>query len=313
MGICFVGDWAPVVRRDYCFDGSLIVGNLECAFAKGDVASGKAYASILSPTCLDNIASAGFTALSVANNHAYDAGEQSFRMVVTELERRGVIYFGTRERPYVGLEDDGKKIAVIGCLEPCRSRGPAICRQEDVVPLIKRIREDFHKVYIYPHWGKEGEYTRYPSPMQRKLARCWIDAGADGVFGNHAHVPQGMEEYKGKPIYYSIGNFDFPLGESEDFPASRERMAVKVDAAGNANQEFKSPVAEEGFAKACSILDNKWSLLKWARYVGPVYLSKNMESWNLRLKKSFWKTLPKFLVWQFLPKTLLFRIASCCK
>ena len=313
MSLCFVGDWAPVERRDYGFDGQLTVGNLECAFSDDDVSNGKAYSSVLPMACIDNIACAGFAALSVANNHAYDAGSKCFDSVLVELERRGVAYFGTREKPYATLLDGGRKIAVIGCLEPCRSRGARIFRQEDVRSLIARIRKDFDKVYIYPHWGKEGEYTRYPSPMQRKLARCWIDAGADGVFGNHAHVPQGMEQYKGKPIYYSIGNFDFPLGESEDFPASRERMAVKVDAAGNANQEFKSPVAEEGFAKACSILDNKWSLLKWARYVGPVYLSKNMESWNLRLKKSFWKTLPKFLVWQFLPKTLLFRIASCCK
>ena len=313
MDIRFVGDWAPVGRRDYGFNGSLTVGNLECAFAKGDVTSGKAYASILSSTCYDNIESAGFTALSVANNHTYDAGAEAFGVMVATLKRLGIVYFGTHERPYVELEEDGTRIAIIGCLEPCRSRGPEIFRQEDVMPLIKRVRKDFDKVYVYPHWGKEGEYTRYPSPMQRRLARQWIDSGCDGVFGNHAHVPQGMELYKSKPIFYSIGNFDFPLGESDEFPASRERMVVKVDDLGCTTQEFNASVAKDGFVKACSVLDNKWSLLKWARYVGPVNLDKNMDSWKRRLKKSFWKTLPKFLVWQFLPKTLLFRIALCCK
>ena len=313
MGICFVGDWVPIRDRDYGFGGKLVVGNLEAAFSNGEVANGKAYSSVLPMECINNIVSVGFSALCVANNHAYDAGEKCFASAVAELERCGVVYFGTCEKPYATLLDEGRKIAVVGCLEPCRSRGARIFRQEDVQPLITHMRKDFDKIYIYPHWGKEGEYTRYPSPMQRKLARYWIDTGADGIFGNHAHVPQGMERYKDKPIYYSIGNFDFPLGESDDCPASCERMIVNVDEAGGTNQVFNSTIAEEGFAKACSVLDNGWNLLKWARCVGPVHLRKNMDSWKLRLKKNFWKTLPKFLIWQFLPKTLLFRIVSCCK
>ena len=313
MGLLFVGDWAPVERHDYGFDGKLAVGNLECAFSDDEVLNGKAYSSVLPMACIDNIAYAGFAALSVANNHVYDAGSKCFDSVLAELERRGVAYFGTREKPYATLLDGGRKIAVIGCLEPCRSRGARIFRQEDVRSLITRIRKDFDKVYIYPHWGKEGEYTRYPSPMQRKLARRWIDASADGVFGNHAHVPQGLEQYKGRSIYYSIGNFDFPLGETDMCSASRDRMVVTVHDGGNESPLFVPSEAESGFVKACSILSDKWNMWTWAKTVGPISLAKNMESWKLRLKKSFWKTLPKFLAWQILPKTLLFRIASCCK
>ncbi len=313
MDIRFVGDWTPWGRHDYGFNGSLTVGNLECAFAEGDLTSGKAYASILSSTCFDNIESAGFTALSVANNHTYDAGAEAFNAMVATLTRLGIVSFGTRERPYAELENDGRKIAIIGCLEPCRSRGPEIFRQEDVVPLIKCIQKNFDRVYVYPHWGKEGEYTRYPSPMQRKLARSWIDAGADGVIGNHAHVPQGMEYYCEKPIYYCLGNFDFPLGETDSCPESRERMRVIIDGGGASRHIFGDEETEVGFKSASTILNDEWTLWKWAKAIGPVNLKKNMSSWKLRLKKSFWKTLPKFVVWQFLPKTLLFWIASCCK
>ena len=313
MSLLFVGDWAPVERRDYGFDGKLIVGNLECAFSDEDVSNGKAYSSVLPTACIDNTVHAGFAALSVANNHVYDAGCKCFDLALSELERRGVAYFGTRTKPYATLLDGGRKIAVIGCLEPCRSRGPEIFRQEDVVPLITRIRKDFDKVYIYPHWGKEGEYTRYPSPMQRKLARRWIGAGADGVFGNHSHIPQGMEQYKGSPIYYSIGNFDFPLGETDMVPASHDRMIVTVDSDGNTSQLFEPSTTESDFMEECSILNDKWNMWTWAKAVGPINLAKNTDSWKLRLRKNFWKTLPKFIVWQFLPKTLLFRIASCCK
>ncbi len=324
MSLLFVGDWAPVERHDYGFRGQLAVGNLECAFSDDDVSNGKAYSSVLPMACIDNIACAGFAALSVANNHVYDAGSKRFDSILAEFERRGVTYFGTREKPYATLLDGGRKIAVIGCLEPCRSRGVRIFRQEDVRSLIARIRKDFDKVYIYPHWGKEGEYTRYPSPMQRKLARCWIDAGADGVFGSHSHVFQGHEFHKGKPIYYSLGNFYFPHPESKLYEGTDVGLCVEVSDDG-------TKVAERFVKDGKVIVENKeinelrvkldvissplkdWTTWEWAKMIGPFNLKKNTASWRIRLRKNFWRTLPKFIVWQFLPTTLLFRIASCCK
>jgi poly-gamma-glutamate synthesis protein (capsule biosynthesis protein) len=206
--------------------------------------------------------------------------------------------------------DGGKRVAVIGCLEPCRSRGPRIFKQEEVALFIDRIRSDFDFIYVYPHWGMEGEYTRYPSPMPRKLARRWIDVGADGVIGNHAHVPQGMEYYCGKPIYYCIGNFDFPLGETDSCPESRERMKVIVDDGGTNRHVFGDEETEAGFKSAITILNDEWTLWKWAKTIGPENLKKNTASWRIRLRKNLVKTLPKFLAWQLLPKTLLFRAAT---
>ena len=321
MNILFTGDWAPHERREYGVNGRMSIGNLECAFTDSGVISGKAYESVLPTACMGNIESAGFAALSVANNHVYDAGEQTFRMMMTELERRGIVYFGTRERPYVGLEDDGKKIGIIGCLEPCRSRGGRIFKQEDVASLIKRIRGEFDKVYVYPHWGKEGEYTRYPSPMQRRLAHSWIDGCADGVFGSHSHVFQGREEYNGKPIYYSLGNYYFPHPESKLYEGTDVGLCVEVCdngtkvvesfvKDGNAIAEDKEIGELRAKLDAISEPLKDWTIWKWAKAIGPFNLKKNTASWRIRLKRNFWQTLPKFLAWQVLPKTLLFRMAG---
>ena len=57
------------------------------------------------------------------------------------------------------------------------------------------------------HWGIEREEK--PQEYQRALAKRYIDAGADLVIGSHPHVLQGIEYYKGKPIFYSLGNFVF--------------------------------------------------------------------------------------------------------
>jgi poly-gamma-glutamate synthesis protein (capsule biosynthesis protein) len=68
-------------------------------------------------------------------------------------------------------------------------------------------------VIVYPHWGTEYDPT--PFGGQRALARAAIDAGADMVIGNHAHWAGAMEVYRGRPIWYALGNFVFDQTWSE--------------------------------------------------------------------------------------------------
>jgi poly-gamma-glutamate capsule biosynthesis protein CapA/YwtB (metallophosphatase superfamily) len=60
-----------------------------------------------------------------------------------------------------------------------------------------------------------GTYRAKPFAAQQKLARQIIDAGADMVIGNHAHWAGAMEVYKGRPIWYALGNFVFDQTWSE--------------------------------------------------------------------------------------------------
>ena len=68
-------------------------------------------------------------------------------------------------------------------------------------------------VIVFPHWGTEYDPT--PFAGQKTLAEAAIDAGADLVIGNHAHWAGAIEVYKGKPIWYALGNFVFDQTWSE--------------------------------------------------------------------------------------------------
>lgn len=319
MTLLFKGDFLPrsVLQSDT--DAGAAVGNLECAFADDDEDNDKAYSVVLPRSGMENIRSYCFAALSLANNHVNDAG--NFRETYAELRRRfpDVQFFGTTEKPFAEIELLNRRAFVIGCLEPCRSRADFIFKQEDVTALIRKLRSSQPQppastfIFVYPHWGKEGEYTRYPAPWQLRLAREWIDAGADGVFGGHSHVPQGREYYKGKPIYYSLGNFEFDHPESKLYEGTEDRLRLEVvvEDGIRVKEIFNSEEAKRRVEQASKVLAG-WNMWQWAKRVGPVNLKKNTASWKLRLKKNFIKTLPKFLVWQLLPDTLLFRIARLC-
>lgn len=321
----FVGDWMPCasVSGDFVHEGVLRVGNLECAFADQTQRSLKAWPSVLPTACMDNLKNCGFAALSLANNHVTDAGDAAFKEMVENSEARfpGIQFFGTRDRPFAVLSQG---TAVIGSLEPCRSRWTGLFREEDVVSLICEIRRAYARVFVYPHWGKEGEYTRYPSPRQRTLARRWIEAGADGVFGSHSHMFQGRESFQGRPVYYSLGNFAFPHPENSLYAGTDVGLCVSLNLNGQdvspkesfvkVGMPIEEDSAEAATARqaldACSAPLVTWTAWKWAQTVGPLYLRKSAASWKIRLRKSFVMTAPKFLVWQLHPKIMFFRIAK---
>ena len=71
---------------------------------------------------------------------------------------------------------------------------------------IAESRTSADVVVVYTHWG--NEYVP-ENDVQRNLAHQFVDAGADLVIGSHPHVVQSMEDYAGKRIYYSLGNFVF--------------------------------------------------------------------------------------------------------
>jgi poly-gamma-glutamate synthesis protein (capsule biosynthesis protein) len=81
-----------------------------------------------------------------------------------------------------------------------------------------------HEQIAYIHWGKE--YDSVHSKEQEVLAHFLIDNGVDAVIGHHPHVVQDIEVYKGKPIFYSLGNFIFDQYFSDEV---QEGLAVRVD------------------------------------------------------------------------------------
>ena len=155
------------------------------------------------------LAEAGFDVVSLANNHAFDAGLAGFTYTSRLLEDSGVQVVG-------GPDGKGKVFAVRGVkvgfhayvtpeLAPS-SKHPAILDLGNLDPL-RKLRSQVDCLIVSVHWGQE--YT-VVNDRQRQLANALIGAGADVVVGHHPHVSQEIQPFgTGKWVFYSLGNFVF--------------------------------------------------------------------------------------------------------
>lgn len=160
-------------------------------------------------------------AVDLANNHIMDYGEEGYLATIDYLERHGIKYFGAgkEENNYNNpctLDLGGKSIALFGYACPTTSpvfggvsnNGCARIASNKIIEDIVSSREQFDIIVIQLHWGLEE--VPFPSYDDVNIAHKLIDHGADIVIGHHAHVIQSSEVYKGKQIYYGLGNFIFP-------------------------------------------------------------------------------------------------------
>ncbi|HEX4856114.1 MAG TPA: CapA family protein [Limnobacter sp.] len=208
--------------RKVLLESDLRIANLECAVsAKKGRPEDKPFVFKAHPRVLP-ILKKHFNAVSLANNHAYDYGEKIFLDTLGLLEETGLKYFGggrnifDAHSPLI-FNVKGRKIALLGyneffprSFEALPDRAGIAWSEDDYVKHdIRQAREVYGAdvVITYPHWGFEHE--KFASPRQVHLARLMIDSGADAVIGGHPHVTQNIEIYKGKPIFYSLGNFVF--------------------------------------------------------------------------------------------------------
>lgn len=139
---------------------------------------------------------------NLANNHSFDYGKKSYEDTITALEAEGISSF-EYERTAV-MDIKGVKVGLAGVYELAEHID---CKQ-DLLDNIASLKEQGAQIIIVSfHWGQEKENV--PNDVQVELAHTAIDNGADLVLGHHPHVLQGIEEYKGKNIVYSLGNFCF--------------------------------------------------------------------------------------------------------
>jgi poly-gamma-glutamate capsule biosynthesis protein CapA/YwtB (metallophosphatase superfamily) len=198
------------------------IGNLECVVAtQGEAEPGKPYTFRAHPRTLQTL-KRHFDAVTLANNHSGDFGPSAFGEMLTLLDAAGIGRFGggtnlaQAHRPLI-IERNGLRIALLGydeflprSFEAGADRpGVAWSEDEQVQRDIADARLTDHADLVIPimHWG--WEHQTIASGRQRQLARLMIDAGADAVIGGHPHVTQDTEQYRGRPIIYSLGNFVF--------------------------------------------------------------------------------------------------------
>ena len=198
------------------------IGNLECVVAtNGTAQPGKPYTFRAHPRSLP-VLKRHFDAVALANNHTGDFGPLAFAQMLDRLERAGIPYFGggrdlAQAHVPLIIERHGLRVAFLAYNEffprsfeaDTDKPGSAWSEDEQVVLDIRRARSQYRADLVIPvmHWGWEHELRA--SERQRQLARMMIDAGADVIVGGHPHVIQDVEQYQGKPIIYSLGNFVF--------------------------------------------------------------------------------------------------------
>ena len=153
-------------------------------------------------------------AVNTANNHSHDYGEQSFQDTMDALDAEGIIHFGYDETAVMDIK--GVKVGLVGIYE----LNDHLEREQQLKDNIAKVKEDGAELIIVIfHWGNEKETV--PDSNQTTLGHLAIDLGADLVCGHHPHVLQGIEEYKGKNIVYSLGNFCFG---GNSYPSDMDSM-----------------------------------------------------------------------------------------
>lgn len=168
------------------------------------------------------IRSLGFDVLSLANNHIFDLGAVGLQNTIRQLDAAGIRHCGAgmnleeASRPAV-VERDGVRVAFYACsviwngdsvVAGPDSSGVNGMEMERILCDIRKAKKEHDWVIVLPHWGKE--YTFRPFRSQIAKGCAMIDAGADAVFGSHAHNVQPIVLYKRKPICFNMGNFLFP-------------------------------------------------------------------------------------------------------
>ena len=164
---------------------------------------------------------AGFNMVTLANNHFFDYGQTSVEKSISAFQCNHLDYVGGGESLLEAIETFYKTIncktfAFINCCEhefSIATSDHGGCNPLDPIQQYYKIKEAKEKAdycIVIVHGGHEQ--IQLPSLRMKETYRFFIDAGADAVINHHQHCYSGYEIYKGKPIFYGIGNFCFDAG-----------------------------------------------------------------------------------------------------
>jgi poly-gamma-glutamate synthesis protein (capsule biosynthesis protein) len=254
-GITFVGDIAsptPITNRAHsvmvpsAFE--CVVANLEGALVRDTEPWFDKCVIFNDVSVLDYLLSINTRVAILANNHTMDIPSALLPTCET-LRGAGILVSGAGENRAaaeraVALQYQDRQIVIlsfgwetIGCIAASDTNsGVNPLRPTSILNSLTRVRklDPRSAVVAVFHWNYELEV--YPQPMHRDLAFACIDHGADLVIGSHPHIPGGIEWHCGRPVVYSLGNWQFRQRSFFNgrvyFPsAARSQLAVQWDPA----------------------------------------------------------------------------------
>ena len=150
----------------------------------------------------------GIEAVSLENNHVMDHGEEVYQETQQHLTVAGIVWSNAENIGVITVK--GVEIAMLSY--QTFDMYDTLFTQ---VPLdVAEAKAKYPLVIVSFHWGAEKDYA--PNSNQQKIGKMAIDAGADLVVGHHSHRINPIEEYNGKYIVYSLGNFCFSGNSKPD-------------------------------------------------------------------------------------------------
>ena len=236
---------APTRRRLAAAD--ITVGNLESTLSRAGtpMQGGDSFAA--DPGVVRGLLASGFDVLGLANNHVGDFGDRALVQTLRRLRSAGLATFGAGSDPrqarspallgrrgttygFLGFNAIGETPAVA----PGRPGAVQVSMPPRTGPLdraelarflrsVRRLDRAVDVVVVLPHWGTQ--YTNRPEPVQRRVARRVVAAGADLVVGGHPHWVQGVQMVDGVLVAHSLGNFVFDMDFMQE---TREGLILEL-------------------------------------------------------------------------------------
>ena len=218
-------------------------GNCERQYSARKKGVGLAAHGCQPPEMAQIFSDCGFDAMTIANNHMYDFGPEPLLDTRALLLEKGIQVTGAGKdleearRPAI-VERNGIKVGFLGYCsiipnggeagpdkvgiaslrvktyyEPRGPHAPTRVHTEPderdmkmILDDVALLRKRVDVVMVAFHWGMIW-VPRVIADYEVTVAHACIDAGADLIMGHHAHVPKGIEVYKGKAIFYDLSNF----------------------------------------------------------------------------------------------------------
>ncbi|MFJ7928781.1 CapA family protein [Peribacillus sp. NPDC096448] len=218
--------------KPYFSNSDYVSGNYEHTALKEDVSN---YKEADTPIRLNSntsgveaVKDAGFSVVSLANNHMMDYEEQGLLDTIDEFKSADMHYVGVgsnsaEAKNSIDYADvNGVRVATLGftdvygknAVSKNDKAGLLNSNPDLLFEMIGKAKDakqgNADLVVVNMHWGQE--YSTSTTARQTDLAKAIIDAGADIIIGHHPHVLQSFDVYKDGIIFYSLGNFIFDQG-----------------------------------------------------------------------------------------------------
>lgn len=226
-------DFIPHIK-----EANVSIANLEAPIINGNPTPIKKSGPCLHAPkeTIEVLKEAGFTILTLANNHFRDQGQSGIECTLHYTKENSIDIVGggktlQEARQILFKKINNETIAIINVCEhefSIASEKYGGSNPLDFINLHKDIttaKEKADFVLIIVHGGIEG--YQLPTPRMKRTYRHFIDLGADAIINHHQHCFSGYEVYNRKPIFYGLGNFCFDW-EGRSNSIWNEGYAIKL-------------------------------------------------------------------------------------